>query len=167
MCRVAFLRVLSLLGLSLWVGGLAAMGFVAAPAIFATLEAGSGLDGRAQAGALFGAVFQRFQYAAWIIAGALIVLFIVRALLGPRPRKLRWRMLGVSVMLACSIATAGWIAPRIDQIRRDTTGAVAALPEDDARRQEFGRLHAWSNGLMLLTLVLGTGLIWIEAKDTE
>ena len=59
---MAWLRLVSLVLLALWVGGLAVLGFVAAPAIFAALEAHDPTAGRALAGAVFGAVLWRFHY---------------------------------------------------------------------------------------------------------
>jgi len=70
-------------------------------------------------------------------------------------------------MFALSVAGARVLAPRIDQIRREVTGQVAALPDTDPRKREFSRLHGWSNVLMLATLVGGGALIWMEAKDTH
>ena len=52
----------SLVVVSMWTGGLAALGFVAAPEIFATLEAAEPANGRVLAGQVFGAVFARFQH---------------------------------------------------------------------------------------------------------
>ena len=64
------LRLASLVVLAIWVGGLAALGFVAAPVIFSTLEAQDPAGGRALAGLVFGAVFRRFQHVAWVLGGA-------------------------------------------------------------------------------------------------
>src|SRR4249920_1756843 len=96
---MAWLRVASLVVLALWVGGLAVLGFVAAPVIFSTLEAHDPSAGRALAGAVFGAVLWRFHYWMWALGGGLLVLFLVRSLLGPRPRRLAARMGVVVVML--------------------------------------------------------------------
>ena len=160
------LRVASLILLAFWVGGLAALGFVAAPAIFATLEQADPTGGRTLAGMVFGAVFSRFQYISLAIGGVLIGLLILRALLGPRPLRLAWRVWTVAAMLGFTIATAFYIAPRIDRLRQETTGTMAALPDTDPRKAEFGRLHGISNILMLATLLGGVGLIWMEARDT-
>jgi len=164
---MALLRVASLVVVAIWTGGLAALGFVAAPEIFATLEAADGTNGRVLAGEVFGAVFARFQHWAWILGALLIGLLITRALLGPRPRKLGLRVLAVGVMISLSLVTARAITPRIDRIRRETTGSVAALPDSDARKSEFGRLHALSNIFMLVTLAGGVGLLWAESHDTH
>ena len=164
---MALLRIASLLIVALWVGGLAVLGFVAAPQIFSTLETASPATGRMLAAEVFGAVFTRFQHWAWLLGGLLIALLITRALLGPRPRRLALRVWSVLGMLALSIVTALVLAPRIDRIRLETNGAVAALPVSDARRIEFGRLHALSNVFMLLTLAGGVGLMWAETKDSH
>lgn len=161
------LRVASLIVLALWTGGLAVLGFVAAPAIFTTLEAQDPAGGRGLAGLVFGAVFARFQTWAWILGGVLILLLGARALLGPRPRRLGWRLMTIAIMLALSLYTAFGLAPRIDGIRRETSGSVSALPDTDPRKQEFGRLHGLSNIFMLITLVGGVGLFSIETTDSH
>jgi uncharacterized membrane protein len=161
------LRVASLVVLSIWVGGLAVLGFVAAPAVFATLQAHDPAGGRALAGLVFGAVFARFQLWAWILGGLLILLLGARALLGPRPRRLGWRLWTVMAMIALGLVTSLVIAPRIDRIRESVSGAVADLPDGDPRKSEFGRLHGLSNILMVVTLLGGVGLMWIETTDTH
>ena len=164
---MALLRVASLVVVSMWTGGLAALGFVAAPEIFATLEAAEPANGRVLAGKVFGAVFARFQHWAWILGAVLIGLFIARALLGPRPRKLGLRVLVVAVMISLGAATAFAITPRIDTIRTETNGSIASLPDSDSRKAEFGRLHALSSIFMLITLAGGVGLLWAESHDTH
>jgi hypothetical protein len=159
------LRVASLILLALWVGGLATLGFVAAPAIFATLEQSDPAGGRTLAGLVFGEVFSRFQYISLAMAALIVGLLILRALLGPRPLRLSWRVWTVAAMIGFTIATAFFIAPRINRLRQETTGTMAALPDTDPRKAEFGRLHGLSNVLMLFTLLGGVGLIWMEARD--
>jgi len=68
-------------------------------------------------------------------------------------------------MLAMSLGTGLVLAPRIDAIRDRTPGTVASLPDTDPSKIEFGRLHGLSNALMLVTLVAGVGLFWVEMKD--
>jgi hypothetical protein len=162
---MALLRFATLLVLAIWVGGLATLGSLAAPEIFSVLERHDPEGGRALAGEVFGAVFQRFQRVAWVLGALLLALYGLRALLGPRPRRLGLRVWTGAGLLAMSLAGGLLIAPRIDAIRRSTNGPVAALADGDARRAEFGRLHGISNGLMLLTLLAGTGLIWTEMRD--
>ena len=49
----------------------------------------------------------------------------------------------------------------------EANGSVAALPDSDVRKSEFGRVHALSNVFMLVTLVGGIGLLWAESHDTH
>jgi len=164
---MAILRVASLVVVAIWVGGLAVLGFVAAPMIFSTLEASDPASGRVLAGQVFGAVFERFQHWTWALGGLLVALLVARALLGPRPRRLALRVWTVAGMVALSLTTALLIGPRIDQIRRETNGSVSALPDSDARKTEFGRLHGLSTAFMFCTLAAGVGLLWAETKDTH
>ena len=162
---MTWLRVASLVVLALWVGGLAVLGFVAAPAIFAVLEAHDAAGGRALAGAVFGAVLWRFHYWMWALGGGLLVLYGIRSLLGPRPRHLAIRIGVVVLMLGLGSVTAYYISPRIDEIRAATNGAVSSLADGDPRKAEFGRLHGLSNVLMLCTLGAGIALFWAELND--
>ena len=94
-----------------------------------------------------------------------MLLFGARAALGPRPRRMALRVWTVVAMLALSIVTAEVIAPRITRVRDRVTGPIAALDEADPRKIEFGRLHGASNGLMLVTVLAGLGLLWAETRD--
>jgi hypothetical protein len=164
---MALLRFASVLVLAIWVGGLATLGSLAAPEIFRVLERHDPEHGRALAGEVFGAVFERFQRAAWVLGALLLALYGSRALLGPRPRRLGLRVWTATGLLALSLVGGLVLAPRIDAIRRATNGPVASLPDGDATRAEFGRLHGLSNGLMLLTLLAGAGLMWTELRDPQ
>lgn len=164
---MTFLRYLALIALALWIGGLVALGLVAAPELFDALQARNPAGGRQLAGELFGGIFSRFQYVAWGLGGVLLASLGTRAALGPRPRRFAVRMWTVSAMLAASVVTSFVITPRIDDIRREVSGPVAALSANDARKVTFGRLHALSNGLMLLTVLTGVGLIWVEMRDSH
>lgn len=162
---MTFLRFVALVALAFWVGGLSVLGIFAAPSLFAILQAHDPTSGRELAGAVFGAIFQHFQYAA-CGAGLLLLLSIgLRAALGPRPRHFKARLWIATAMLGASAATTFVIAPRIDAIRAHTAGAVANLPESDPQRVAFGRWHGLSSGLMLLTILGGVGLAWQEAGD--
>jgi len=162
---MSLLRFASLVVLSLWIGGLAVLGGLAAPTIFTVLEAHDPAAGRTLAGLVFGAVFDRFQHVSWILGALLFGLLGTRALLGPRPRRTELRMGLILVMVGASLMSGLMLAPRIDEIRTTTSGTVAALPDSDPRKAAFGRLHATSNVLALVTLAAGLGLLWAEMKD--
>ncbi len=162
---MAFLRFVALLALAVWIGGLVALGGIAAPALFDVLETTQPVGGRELAGVLFGVILARFQYVALAMGALLVVSLALRAALGPRPRRTAIRMWTVVAMLAMSAVTSFVITPRIDAIRESVPGPIAALSPDNPQRILFGRLHAASSGLMLLTVVAGLGLVWIEMRD--
>ena len=159
------LRFASLLILVVWIGGLATIGFVGAPAVFEALERHDPANGRMIGALVFGAVLARFHRISWILGAGLLGVFGLRAALGPRPRRLGIRLWATAAMLAMSLTAGLWIAPRIETIRAATSGPIANLPERDAIRIEFGRLHGVSTALMVLTIVIGAGLIWVVMKD--
>jgi hypothetical protein len=159
------LRVASLALVALWIGGLSALGLVAAPAVFDVLESAVPLEGRTLAGLVFGEIFLRFQHLAWLLGVGLLALLGTRAALGPRPRRLAvqgWLVVG---MLVASTYAGLVLAPRIDAIRTEADSTIASLAATDPRKTEFGRLHGLSNGLMALTLLAGLTVFWIEARD--
>ena len=75
------LRVASLAIVALWIGGLAALGIVQVPPEF----------------------LERFRHVSWALGGGIIALLVVRALLGPRPRRLSIQVWLVAAMLAASV----------------------------------------------------------------
>ena len=162
---MSLLRLVSLLILAVWVGGAAVLGSVAAPAIFAVLEARDPEAGRTLAGLLFGEVLARFHQLSWLLGGLFLAVMGIRAALGPRPRKLSLRLWTAAAMLAASLTTALYITPRIDDLRKGTSGTIAALPDGDSRKIQFGRLHGLSNVLMMFSIAAGIGLIYAEMKD--
>lgn len=162
---MAFFRFVGVLALALWIGGLATLAGLAAPVLFDVLTARDPAGGRELAGAVFGALFERFQYASWI-AGAILLLSLGgRAALGPRPRRFGIRMWVAAGMLAASVTSVLYVTPRVERLRAGASGSLASLPDDDPTRVEFSRWHAASTSLMALTLAAGVGLLWMEATD--
>lgn len=160
---MSLLRFAAVAALALWAGGLAVLGGLAAPVLFELLaahDASGGLAGR-----VFGVMFTRLQYVAWLLGLLVLASLGARAAIGPRPRRWGLRMWTVAGMLIMSLAIVFVIVPRIDGLRAGAGGSMQSLPEGDARRAAFGRLHALSTGLMGLSIVMGLGLIWTEMRD--
>ncbi len=160
---MSLLRFAALAALALWVGGLVALGGLGAPLIFDVL--GPADPTHRLPALVFGALFTRLQYFAWLLGLVILASLGARAALGPRPRRFGPRMWVVAGMLAASLASVFLIGPRIEALRASTPGPMSALPTDDQRRVSFGRLHNLSTGLMSLTILAGLGLIWTEMRD--
>ena len=123
--------------LTLWVGSLWAIGFIAAPVLFTLL------DDRALAGSLAGEMFRATAY----LGMACGVLLLVLQLLAARP--LRWRFL-VMLAMVCLVALGQFLV----------TPWMGALRADDlAESALFARLHGVASSLHLLVSVLGLVLV--------
>ena len=163
--RMLALRYAALVAAALWIGGLIALGAVAAPAIFDTIAARGVADGRVLAGAVFGEAFRRFHLVAYGCGAVIVISLIVRAALGPRPVHLGVRLAIAAIMLVASLYSGMVISPRIEQLRIDAGGAPSSLPEGDPRRAAFGRLHAFSTLVQLVPLAGGLVLLFRELTD--
>ena len=159
------MRFVSLLLTSLWIGGLLSLGYVAAPAAFDVMNAHDPVNGRALAGELFGVILLRSQH--WLIGFGAVqaVLLNVRAALGPRPHQYKTQLAIVLLIIGITGYAAFVIAPKIETIRVEANGPIAALADDNPDKARFGRLHGWSNGLMALTLVGAVSLFWLDRRE--
>ncbi|HTI38844.1 MAG TPA: DUF4149 domain-containing protein [Vicinamibacterales bacterium] len=158
------LRYAALLALVVWVGGLLALGAIAAPAIFDVTAWRHTPDGRVLAGAIFGETLRRFHFVSYAAGGLLLLTLVTRAILGPRPRRFAWRAALATLMLAAALVSGIAVTSRIESVQASIGGPVSALSETDARRVAFGRLHALSTGLALVPIVGGLALMYWELK---
>jgi len=125
--------------LTLWVGSLWAIGYIAAPTLFATLE------DRALAGTLAGAMFEIVAYIGMVCAALLL---LSNQLRNPG-RRLNWRAVVLSVMFLLVLAGQFVVAPMVAEMRLAGTSASPA----------FARLHGVAATAYLITSLLGLALV--------
>lgn len=159
------LRYLALIALVLWIGGLLALGGIAFPAAFSVTAARHVADGQVLAGALVGEMLRRFEPVSWAAGGVLLLTLLIRAILGPRPRRFAWRAALATVMLAVSVYAGLVVDARIERLGAAIGVAVSSLPLNDARRIEFDRLHGLATDLQVVPLLGGLALIYWELKE--
>jgi hypothetical protein len=159
------LRFVALLALVVWVGGLVALGAIAAPAIFEVMALRQIPDGRLLAGAVFGEILHRFFFVSCAAALVLFASFALRRVLGPKPRRLGIRAGILLLMLAATIYAGVVVAGQIATLQASIGAAPSSLAETDPRRIEFGRLHGLSSALQLIPLLGGLCLIFWELKE--
>jgi hypothetical protein len=159
------LRYLALLALVVWVGGLVALGAVAAPATFDVMAARQIPEGRLLAGAVFGEVLRRFFYVSCGAAAVVFLSLAARRVLGPRPRQAGIRAAILLLMTAATLYAGIVVAGRIAALQASMSVVPSSLAPTDARRVEFGRLHGISSGLQLVPLIGGLALIFWELKE--
>lgn len=137
-----------IVAVALWMGGLVALGAIAAPAVFGTIP----MPGAADAMTL---VFRRFDKVAMTCAAvALVAESALGARGGPIGRVDVFR--GASVVLAAALAIGQgvWLSPAIDALHRG--GAVRGLGDDGMALERTHRLaeSAGKGQLVLLLVVL-------------
>jgi hypothetical protein len=128
--------------LTLWVGGLWTIGYMVAPALFASLE------DRALAGTLAGLMF---EIIAWIGMGCALALLLINQLRYAQ-RRVNWRMLVLLAMLLLVALGQFLLAPMMAELR-------AAGQSDSA---VFARLHGIASLLYLVNSVLGLVLVMAQ-----
>jgi hypothetical protein len=159
------LRYVYVVALVVWIGGLIAAGAFVAPALFAVLQAESGLAGRALAGAAFGEILRRILVMGEIAGGTMFVALTLHRLLGAKPLSYGVRAVLLGLMVAASAYTAHVVLPEADALRRDIGGAMEQAASTDARRIRFDALHLLSTRLVAATAVAGLMLAAWEARE--
>jgi uncharacterized membrane protein len=162
---MVLLRYLYVVALVLWVGGLIVAGALVAPAVFGVLQAWNESQGRVLAGQVFGDVLLRLTWLSYAMAPVMFVTLTLHRLLGARPPKYGVRVGIMAVMLLMMITTGFYIIPQVNAIQAQVNGPVSALPDTDARRVEFNRLHGLSNILFSITAIGGLALCFWEARE--
>lgn len=139
---------------TVWVGGLLAIGYLVAPVLFARL-ADRTLAGEL-AGALFGAI-------AWVgMVCACYLLIYLLALKGWRAFRslVFWLVLA---MLGLTLAGHFGIQPILAQLKAD------ALPRqvmESAMRDRFATWHGISSALYLVQSLLGVALVLVQGRGS-
>lgn len=143
------------LAITLWVGALLAIGYLAAPTLFAQLA------DRTLAGSLAG---EMFKWVAWlgIVCAAYLLLFLMaRRGFGVLKSVVFWLVLA---MLGLTAAGYFGIAPILAQLKAD------ALPRqvmESALRDRFAAWHGISSVLYLLESLLGVALVVMQGRGNR
>jgi Domain of unknown function (DUF4149) len=157
----AFLSVMRLLAIVVWVGGLIFFAFVVAPVAFQLVDfhelASPHEAGTVVAGTL--RVLNRIGP----MSGALFLLatgFLFAKFRGRTPQYLLLAQLFlVAGMVAATLYVQLSIVPRMEQDRVEAGGNVEAAPKDDPARLDFEQMHPLSEKVEGTALVLGIGVV--------
>ncbi len=147
-----FLSALYNIAVALWVGGLFAIGYLAAPVLFAQIA------DRGLAGAVAGAMFSVMGWVG-LACGTYLLLYV---LAGKGWRAVQsgvfWIVL---LMLALTAAGHFGVQPILAQLKAD------ALPRqvmESALRDRFSTWHGVSSALYLLQSLLGIALVILQER---
>lgn len=159
---VTFAAIIEIIAITIWVGGMAVLAFIAAPAIFQTAPS------RESAGQTFGLILKRFH---WVMYGSGAAILLAGAL--------RWagsfnhrlsaaeltRYVIAVLMLCLSLYSGLVIARKLDRLRAQMPNGIDRVPKDDPRRAAFNHLHRLSTALMAFNLLLGLALAVMFALE--
>lgn len=159
------LRYVYVLALAAWLGGMITLGAVVAPTIFEVLQSSEPATGRLLAGAVFGAMLERFHYVAYGAGALLLVTLLAMAVLGPRPRGFAVRVALVAAMLLVALYSGLVVSAEVGSIQQQVGGLPSSLPAGDARRVRFDELHRLSTRLMMLNIIGTLALVFWEARE--
>lgn len=138
--------------LTIWVGGMWAVGFLAVPTLFRGLP-----DNRALAGELAGQMFTAISVVG-LLATAVLLVMAVLANSGNVWRNVRVWLVAVAFVLVALFFFV--VRPVMHDLRAG--GVVPGTPQ----AEEFGRLHKISSGLYGLTSLIGLVLVVTGVRRT-
>lgn len=135
-----FVNVAERLLLTLWVGGLWVIGYMAVPMLFSTL------DDRKLAGSIAGDFFHVMNYIG-LVCGVLLLLSVVIRL-----RK-AWQVWALVAMLALVCVNEFTVQPLIQELK------LLGIAEGSPAQDEFRRLHGLASVIYMITSLLGLSLV--------
>jgi hypothetical protein len=155
---MTLLRLLMLLSLVVWLGGLIFFSFVVAPTVFSVLPT------RHLAGSV---VTRSLSALHWmgIVSG---VVFLLSSMLYSRlntgsPHVFAARHVLVFLMLALTLTSQFCVSPRMAALRAQM-GEIDSVAVTDPARVQFNALHAWSTRLEGGVFLLGLVVTYLTAS---
>ncbi len=153
------LRYLYVLALVVWLGGMLALGGVAAPSVFAVLQEHGATAGAELAGAVIADMFRTFYRITYGCGGTMLVALAGMRVLGPKPVQFNARVAIVGSMLGAAIASGG---PAREPSPARPPAATAA---PGLRGLGAERVRDLPVVLLLIDVVGGLSLLYWEARE--
>jgi uncharacterized membrane protein len=149
------MRIVRLLAIVIWVGGLIFFAFVLAPTAFSVLPSTH------EAGAIVGATLRPLNTIGEIcgLVFALATLAVVARMSPQRRKHLRAQLFLILLMLVATAYVQAIIVPAMERDRIAAGGDIDAAPADNSARLDFERLHPLSEKVEGAALLLGIGVV--------
>ena len=145
---------LAAIALTMWVGGLWAIGYIAAPSLFANLPAD-----RALAGTLAGKLFTLISYVGIVCAGYLLLYRLMRMGGSALKQATFWVIV---LMLVLVVAGQFYVQPILESLKSQ---ALPLQVMESVFRDRFRVGHGVSSILYLIVSLLGALLVWLGARS--
>ena len=145
-------------GVGTWLGVMAFLSFVVAPAAFAILES------RHQAGDLVAATLNVLYLSVYILGPFLVLVSIA---VWPLGRRLLWglRTILLILMTASTLISREIIGTRLFSLRRAMGAAIQSIPPGDPLRLQFQQWHQFSVLLMLFNIAAAAAVLCILSLE--
>jgi hypothetical protein len=149
-----------LLSLVVWIGGIVFFAFVVAPTVFK--------PGILPSHQLAGNVVNRSLSLLHGIAIACGIVFTATSIISCAAingslRPFAFRNLLVYLMMILTLIGMFGVGAKMQALRAQMVN-IDEVPQDDARRVEFNRLHVWSTRLEGTVLLLGLAVLFLTAR---
>ncbi len=156
----SLLRLLQLLAIVMWVGGLLFFAFLLAPTAFHVLPVH-------EAGMVVGAVLRRFHPVGIVCGG--VFLLVTAVLFRRAPMRIRGRyemeLLLVGAMILLTAYLQGKVLPTMERDQVRAGGDVNAAAMSDPARMDFDRLHKRSEQVEAVVLLMGLGVVFLLSRE--
>jgi uncharacterized membrane protein len=151
----ALIRILRLLAMVVWVGGLIFFAFILAPVAFQVLPSTH------EAGSIVGATL-RILNQLGLICGFVFLIATIHPWLKSNPRSrtlITAQLAAVVLMIAATLSVQAAIIPVMERDRIAAGGDIDAAPPNNPARLDFERLHPLSEKVEGAALLLGLGVV--------
>jgi hypothetical protein len=149
------LRFVQMLSLGVWLGAIVFFGAVMAPAAFTLFTSD-------QAGNLVNLTLSRLHLAGMVCG---VIYLIFAALAGRSPSALlRPAPLLVLAMIAVTFFSQFWVMGNMEALRAQAAGPIQSLPDGNAIRASFDRLHVLSVRLEGGVLIAGLIALFLTSR---
>ena len=157
---MSIVRLLLLLSLVVWVGGIVFFAFVVAPTVF---HPGI-LPSRQLAGAVVSRSLGILHWMGLTCGLVFLVTSVIESqIMNGVPALLSGRNVLVCCMILLTLIGMFAISTRMLELRNQMV-FIDNVPHDDARRVEFNRLHIWSTRLESAVLLFGLAVIFLTSR---
>ena len=157
----SLLRWLQLLAMVVWVGGLCFFAFVLAPTAFRVLPSIH------LAGLIVGQTLRVFDVVGLACGGLFLAstaLMFQRAVMRVRGRY-EMEFLLAAIMVAATAYIHWNILPSMDADQAHAGGDIASMPETNAARIHFDKLHHRSENVEGAVLFMGLGVVFLMSRE--
>jgi hypothetical protein len=155
---LSLLRFFKVLSLALWVGSFFFFAAVVAPTVFRLLPT------RTLAGVVVGTSLASLHWIGMVCGLVFLLATFLLAFIEGGPTPFHRSDLLIVLMMAITLGTRFGIERRMNTLKADM-GVIDVVPQQDARRVEFNRLHVWSTRLEGSVFFVGLALMYLVVRE--